>query len=139
MTLRLPLLAHREVIVKRRKPMLIDREATAAAGFIDSRSYIKRSRRTGDQLTFLFGLDMANLRRRKFDESKGFCQMPVNGVLGLRCNRNVTWETAELDHDPSLANGGDDTMEGTRIICRRCHVARHNRTTKWRNHAKAAI
>lgn len=117
--------------MKRRRPQLIDREATAAASFSDPRSYIKRSK-DGETLTFLFGDDMTALRRRKFIESKGLCQMPVRGFTnGSRCNRSVTWETAELDHNPSLAQGGDDSEAGTRIICRRCHIARHNRVTKF--------
>lgn len=90
-------------------------------------------------LTFRFGEDMVALRRHKFEESKGFCQMPVNGFTnGVRCNRNISWETFELDHNPSLAHGGDDSMEGTRAICRRCHVARHNRTTRWTKRSKDA-
>jgi hypothetical protein len=117
--------------MKRRKPQMIDREATAAAGFLDKRSYIKRGK-DGDNLTFRFGEDMMALRKRKFEESKGFCQMPISGfTAGVRCNRNVSWETAELDHNPSLAQGGDDSLEGTRIICRRCHLSRHNRITKF--------
>jgi hypothetical protein len=117
--------------VKRRRPKVIDREATAAAGFLDWRSYIKRSK-DGETLTFLFGLDMGGLRKRIFERSKGFCEMPVRGVTGHRCNRNIDWLTMELDHNPSLAFGGDDSEEGTRAICRRCHVARHNRITKFR-------
>jgi HNH endonuclease len=125
------------LLMKRRKPMLFDREATTAAGFADKRSYIKRSRDGGNR-TFLFGDDMTQLRRRVFERSRGYCEMPVNGFTSaVRCQRNIDWETMELDHNPSLAQGGDDTEESTRAICRRCHVARHNRTTKWRaNEAK---
>lgn len=129
--------------MKRRKPQLIDREATAAAEFLDRRSYIKRSRKTGESLTFLFGEDMTALRKRVFERSRGYCEMPIAGYAGgLRCQRNITWETAELDHNPSLAQGGDDTEEGTRIICRRCHLARHNRSVRsdrGERRAKAAI
>jgi hypothetical protein len=111
--------------------MLFDKEATDAAGFLDNRSYIKRSR-DGNNLTFRFGEDMGLLRRRVFERSRGFCEMPVNGfTAGIRCQRNISWETMELDHNPSLAQGGDDSLEGTRAICRRCHTMRHNRITKF--------
>lgn len=118
--------------MKRRKPQLIDREATAAAGFLDPRSYIKRSK-DGESLCFLFGADMEALRRLAFERSKFHCEMPINGYsTGIRCNRNIDWATMELDHNPSLAQGGDDSLEGVRCICRRCHLARHNRVTKFR-------
>ena len=119
--------------MKRRRPRIIDREATEAAGFLDSDSYVKRSK-DGELQTFLFGLDMTALRKRIFARSEGFCEMPLRGyTAGVRCNRNIFWETFELDHNPSLAQGGDDTEEGTRAICRRCHVARHARTTRFTN------
>lgn len=122
--------------VKRRKPQMIDREATAAAGFLDSRSYVKRAK-DGEMQSYRFGDDMRLLRAAVFERSKGYCEMPVNGFTnGARCNRNMSWETMELDHNPSLAHGGDDSMEGTRAICRRCHVARHNRTTRWTKRSK---
>jgi hypothetical protein len=123
--------------MKRLRPNLFDREATAAAGFVDPRSYIKRSK-DGELLTFLFGLDMTELRLKVFLRSRGFCEMPIRGVTGHRCNRNLDWETMELDHDPSLANGGDDSEAGTRAICMRCHIARHNRTTRWTNRSLRA-
>jgi len=110
--------------VKRLHPRIIDREATAAAGFADNRSYIRKGK------TFLFGDDMTELRRDVFERSKGFCEQRVNGILGGRCQRNISWETMELDHQPSLAQGGDDTPEGTVASCRRCHQQRHNRQVK---------
>jgi hypothetical protein len=116
--------------MKRRKPQLIDKEATALAKFKDPRSYCKRNR-IGDTLTFRFGEDMADLRRKVFMRSRGFCEMPMNGYqTGIRCQRNIGWETFELDHNPSLAQGGDDSEEGTRAICRRCHIAKHNRSVR---------
>lgn len=112
--------------------MLYDKEATKAAGFLDPRSYIKRAK-DGENLTFLFGLDMEALRKRVFEHSKGFCQMPVRGfTAGVRCNRNISWETSEMHHSPSLSQGGDDSEDGVLMICRRCHVAAHNRTTRWK-------
>jgi hypothetical protein len=126
------LYAHLAPTMKRRKPMFKDEEATKAAGFLDPRSYIKRSRDGGNR-TFLFGDDMTQLRRRVFERSRGYCEMPVNGFTSaVRCQRNIDWETFELDHNPSLAQGGDDTEEGTRALCRRCHTMRHNRITKFR-------
>lgn len=116
--------------MKRKKPQIIDVEATAAAGFIDPRSYVKRMK-DGESATFLFGLDMTALRRRVFERSRGFCEMPLRGyTAGIRCDRNISWDTFELDHNPSLAQGGDDTEEGTRAICKRCHIARHNRSVR---------
>jgi len=117
--------------MKRRRPMFKDDAATAAAGFLDENSYVKRAK-DGELQYYRFGLDMTALRKLAFERSKGYCEMPVNGYTGgLRCNRNIDWETFELDHNPSLAQGGDDSPEGVRAICRRCHVCRHNRTTKW--------
>lgn len=118
--------------MKRKRPYLFDSEATAVAGFTDPRSYVKRAK-DGEMHYYRFGEDMTILRRRVFERSRGFCEMPIRGFSnGIRCNRNISWETFELDHNPSLAQGGDDTEEGTRAICRRCHVARHNRTTKFK-------
>lgn len=110
--------------MKRLHPRIFDREATAAAGFADKRSYI----RSGKE--FRFGEDMTRLRQYVFERSRGYCEQRVNGVLGGRCQRNISWETMELDHQPSLAQGGDDTPEGTVASCRRCHCARHNRQVK---------
>jgi hypothetical protein len=110
--------------VKRKHPQLIDHEATALAGFRDPRSYVKRSK-AGNLLTFLFGLDMAALRQKVFERSRGCCEMRLRGVLGGRCQRNIAWETMELHHEPSLGQGGCDTEEGTLASCRRCHHARH--------------
>lgn len=123
--------------MKRRNPQLIDREATAAAGFLDPRSYIKRGR-DGVDRTFLFGEDMTALRRKVFERCRNHCEMPVNGYsTGIRCNRNIDWATSEMHHSPSLFQGGDDSLEGVLMICRRCHVAAHHRTTRWRKNGKA--
>jgi hypothetical protein len=112
--------------------MFKDESMTAAAGFVDPRSYVKRAK-DGELQYYRFGLDMTALREAAFGRSKGFCEMPVRGYInGVRCNRCITWETFELDHNPSLAQGGDDSLEGVRAICGRCHVVRHNRVTKWR-------
>ena len=116
--------------MKRRKPYLLDKEATAAAGFLDERSYVKRTK-DGELRYYRFGEDMRQLRLETFARSKGYCEMPIPGGPGARCNRNIAWETMELDHNPSLANDGDDSLEGVRAICRGCHQIRHNRTTKW--------
>lgn len=111
--------------MKRRKPQIIDREATAAAGFLDKRSYIRKGKR------FLFGLDMRRLRIIVFERSRGFCEQRIRGVLGGQCNRNISWETMELDHQPSLAQGGDDSLNGVVASCRRCHRKRHNREPQF--------
>lgn len=144
-------------IVKRRKPYLWDKEATAAAGFLDERSYIKRTK-DGELRCYRFGEDMTRLRVQAFNRAGGaaeyylvngyrevvlhhdhaYCEMPIRGVTGVRCNRNISWETMELDHNPSLANDGDDSLEGVRAICRRCHICRHNRITKFRQKAVSA-
>lgn len=118
--------------MKRRKPHLFDREATEAAGFVDPRSYIRRSKDGGTPLVFRFGLDMNELRKMAFERSRGFCEQLINGLLGHRCQRNVSWETGELHHSPPLSAGGDDSLESVRFVCRRCHVNSHNRITKWK-------
>jgi len=110
--------------VKRLHPRIFDREATAAMGFLDHRSYVRKLKQ------FRFGKDMETLRRSAFERSKGFCEQRINGVLGARCQRNISWETLELDHQPSLAQGGDDSLEGVVASCRRCHQRRHNRQVK---------
>jgi len=114
--------------------MFKDEAATAAAGFLDPRSYAKRAK-DGETQYYRFGQDMHDLRMDAFERSKGYCEMPIHGVTGVRCSRNISWDTFELDHNPSLAQGGDDSLEGVRAICRRCHVARHNRITKFRRGA----
>jgi len=111
--------------MKRLHPTFFDREATAAAGFSDRRSYIRRGKR------YLFGEDMKHLRAKVFERSKGYCEQRVNGILSGRCERNISWETMELDHQPSLAQGGDDSMEGTVASCRRCHLQRHGRNVRF--------
>jgi hypothetical protein len=119
--------------MKRRKPQHIDVEATQAAGFLDPRSYIRRGK------VFRFGLDMEALRQAVFNRSRGYCEMRIRGMLGHRCNRNISWETFELHHEPSLGQGGCDTLEGTMASCRRCHHARHLmvRSDKRERHASA--
>lgn len=118
--------------MKRRKPQLFDRAATEAAGFADPRSYIRRLKDGTGVQTFRFGLDMAELRKMAFERSRGYCEQQINGLLGHRCQRNISWETFELDHQPSLSHGGDDSLEGVVASCARCHVNRHNRVTKWK-------
>jgi 5-methylcytosine-specific restriction endonuclease McrA len=112
--------------------MFKDEAATAAANFLNPDSYVKRAK-DGELQYYRFGDDMRVLRVAAFERSGGYCEMPVRGYAnGVRCNRNISWETMELDHNPSLAQGGDDSLEGVRAICRRCHVVRHNRVTKFR-------
>jgi hypothetical protein len=123
--------------MKRRKPMLFDREATATAGFLDPLSYCKRSK-DGEMQTFLFGRDMAELRRRVFERSRGYCEVPIHGIQNGRCQRCITWETMELHHSPTRAQGGDDSEESTMASCKRCHIAVHNRQTRWTKKAVLA-
>lgn len=120
--------------MRRRKPQLFDSAATQAAGFQDPRSYIRRSKDSGALLVYRFGLDMAELRKMAFERSRGYCEMPINGLLGHRCQRNVSWETGELHHSPALSSGGDDSLESVKFICKQCHVNSHNRVTKWKKH-----
>jgi 5-methylcytosine-specific restriction endonuclease McrA len=110
--------------MKRRKPGFIDKEATAAAYFLDPRSYIRRGKQ------YRFGWDVYTLRTAVFERSKGFCEMRINGILGHRCQRNISFETMEMHHEPPLSQGGDDSLEGCLASCARCHVARHGRTIR---------
>jgi 5-methylcytosine-specific restriction endonuclease McrA len=104
-----------------------DREKTAAQKFADPRSWCHR-----DGREFLFGQDMSNRRHEVWLRSKGFCEMPIRGVLGGYCNCNISWETFELHHRTSRANGGDEAMENLVASCRRCHVHHHNRSPQMR-------
>lgn len=143
--------------MKRRKPYLFDHEATAAAGFMDPNSYIKRTK-DGELHTFLFGADMTALRVKVFNRAGGaaelftvngrwevlvhkdsaFCEMKIHGVLGHRCNRNVSWQTCELHHEPPKSQGGYDSPESTLLSCHRCQVVRHNRVTRFSQKAVSA-
>ena len=118
--------------MKRRKPQLFDRAAADAAGFADPRSYIRRTKDGSGMQVFRFGDDMAKLRLMAFERSRGFCEMPINGLLGRRCQRSVDWTTGELHHSPALSSGGDDSLESVKFICKQCHVNSHNRVTKWK-------
>ena len=119
--------------MKRRKPGFIDKEATAAAHFLDPRSYCRRGKQ------YRFGLDLTQLRSDVFLRSRGFCEMRVNGILGHRCQRNIDFSTMEMHHEPPLSQGGDDSLEGCFASCRRCHVARHGRVTRWKSQSSPAI
>ena len=110
----------------------IDREATAAA-YADGRFKDKKKRSyiRPDGRVYRFGVDVEPLRREVFQRSNGFCEMPLRGVLNGLCNRNIFWETFELHHEPPKSRGGDDSPEGTRASCRRCHVQRHGRVLRF--------
>jgi hypothetical protein len=107
--------------MKRTHPGIIDKEATVAAGFTDPRSYIRQGK------TYLFGADMHALRQRVFDRSRGYCEMRSQGV---GCQSRITWETMELHHQPTRAQGGDDSEGATKASCRRCHSAFHARNIR---------
>lgn len=107
--------------MKRRHPRHIDEVATGAMGFVDPRSYVRRDK------VYRFGLDMVALRAKAFERSQGRCEMRVNGILGPRCQREVSWSLAELHHEPPLSQCGDDSLEGVLISCPACHCARHGR------------
>jgi 5-methylcytosine-specific restriction endonuclease McrA len=110
--------------MKRRNPGFIDKEATAASGFLDPLSYIRRGKQ------YRFGADIGTLRLAVFERSGGYCEMRINGILGHRCQRNISYETMEMHHEPPLSQGGDDSLEGCLGSCRRCHIARHARTIR---------
>jgi hypothetical protein len=118
--------------MRRRKPQLFDRAVTEAMHFLDPRSYCRRTKDGSGMQTFRFGEDMAELRKMAFERSRGYCEMPINGLLGHRCQRNISWDSSEMHHQPSLSAGGDDSLEGVLMVCRRCHTERHNRITKFR-------
>jgi 5-methylcytosine-specific restriction endonuclease McrA len=113
-----------EAVVKRRKPGFIDKEATAAACFLDPRSYIRRGKQ------YRFGEDMKALRILVFTRSNGHCEMRTSGILSPTCQWNIRFETMEMHHEPPLSQGGDDSLEGCLASCRKCHIARHGRTIR---------
>lgn len=104
-----------------------DKEATKRMGFFNPKSYV-----TFAGKEFRFGKDMEHMRLRVFERSKGFCEMPLKGDLAkMTCQRNISWETFEMHHEPPRSKGGDDSFENLRASCRRCHQARHARTLHW--------
>lgn len=111
--------------MKRRHPQIIDVEETGAMGFKDPRSYVRRGK------TYRFGQDILDLRTLAFQRSKGYCEMITRGYLHGRCQRNISWETFEMHHEPPLSQGGDDSLEGVLASCKRCHVSRHGRVPRW--------
>jgi 5-methylcytosine-specific restriction endonuclease McrA len=110
--------------VKRRNPMFKDTEATDAAEFKDQASYIRRGK------FYLFGLDLLALREAVFKRSEGFCEMSIRGITDQRCNRNISFETMEMHHEPPKSKGGHDHIDLVVASCRRCHIARHGRTVR---------
>lgn len=110
--------------MKRAHPQIIDREETDAMKFKDPRSYVRRGK------TYRFGEDVLDLRTLLFERSKGYCEMITRGYLNARCQRNISWETFEMHHEPPRSQGGDDSLEGVLASCKRCHVSRHGRVIR---------
>ena len=110
----------------------VDKEATAAA-YADGRFHDKKKRSyiRPDGRIYRFGVDIEPLRRLAFERSKGFCEMRIRGILGGQCQRNISWETMEMHHEPPKSRGGDDSLEGVLASCRRCHISRHGRYPQW--------
>jgi hypothetical protein len=104
--------------LRKRRTYSVNWEATKAAGFKDSKSWVHRSGRV-----FLGPKDMEELRTKCFERSKGFCEM-VN-KHGIRCERNISWTTFQMHHSPPRSRGGSDELDKVVAACQRCHKPEH--------------
>jgi 5-methylcytosine-specific restriction endonuclease McrA len=96
-----------------------DLVATAAAKFVDPRSYVRL-----DGKQFLFGDDIEQLRRRVFTRDGYRCTGEVDGE---RCDWPVTWDLGHMHHVISKGKGGDDSLQNCVTLCAECHDKEHVR------------
>ena len=100
-----------------------DHEATKAANFLDSSSYIHISGRL-----LLYGADMSAQRQKVWERDKGIC-----GICGKPCHASL-WD---LEHIIPRSKGRDDRMENLQIshsmrdIMFACHRNKTGRETQW--------
>jgi len=94
----------------------VDREATKAKQYFDSRSFVSTH---GDE--YLKGMDLGQRRREVYDRSKGRCQLQNSP----RCRGWISWETMEMDHIQGGLVGRNDNLENLRAVCAPCHRHRH--------------
>ena len=108
-----------------------DPDKTAAAGFVDSRSFVRpdgREERHGD--------DMTQLRRLVFERSafRGWYRCECEGECGGhpdRCCMALNWFTMELSHKIPRSKGRDDRETNVIASCHACHVAYEDWSPRW--------
>jgi len=114
-----------------------DIDKTAAAGFVDSRSFVRpdgREERHGE--------DMTQLRRRVFERSYAQSSIFANpdysceckGECGQhegRCWKPINWFTMELSHKIPRSKGRDDRETNVIASCHACHVAYEDWSPRW--------
>jgi 5-methylcytosine-specific restriction endonuclease McrA len=94
-----------------------DRSETAAAAFLDPRSFWSL-----DGRLFLYGKDWGPHRERLFERTGGHCER-------ITCGRRITLETMQSHHYPvSRGKGGSDDLDNLVGTCHFCHKAEH----QWR-------
>ena len=111
-----------------------DVDKTAAAGFLDPRSFVRpdgRQRR--------FGKDMEILRKIVFKRSYSYveqqyvceCQGECGTHSEMQCGAPINWFTMELSHKISRGKGGSDSEDNCIASCHGCHVAYEDWSPRW--------
>jgi len=110
-----------------------DVDKTAAANFVDPRSFVRPDGRQR-----LFGKDMEALRHKVFERSmsEGWNRCECEGECGLRhfrgrCWVMLTWFNMELSHKISRGKGGSDSEDNCIASCHGCHVAYEDWSPRW--------
>ena len=114
-----------------------DPDKTAAAGFVDSRSFVRPDGREERH-----GKDMESLRERVFHRayvsegelSLGFTMCECMGECGKhggRCQTEINWFTMELSHKIPRSKGRDDRETNVIASCHACHVAYEDWSPRW--------
>jgi 5-methylcytosine-specific restriction endonuclease McrA len=110
-----------------------DTDKTAAANFLDPRSFVRPDGRQERH-----GKDMEILRRAVFERSGGQCECvgECNSPAGAwhhvkRCITPINWFTMELSHKIPRSKGRDDSEANTIASCAACHRAYDGRQPRW--------
>jgi hypothetical protein len=84
-----------------------DPEATAAAKFLDKRSYVSL-----DGHEFLFGPDMEKRRYEVIERDHQHCVL---------CGWLASHDFGEIDHIKKRSQGGCECLHNLQTLCARCH------------------
>lgn len=112
-----------------------DPVATAAAGFLDKRSYksFHIHSTTGQPCQFLKGKDVEAIRWKIYCRDEGRCQLRIecDGLLTLPYE-GEWWKRAHLEHE----KGGSASQrcfceQNLRISCPACNFAKHGREPRF--------
>lgn len=96
-----------------------DKEATAAAGFLDKRSHITSAGYKSPAKTYLFGEDVVEQRKRILARDKGCC---VDCWKRLDLMAPLMMPNAmHRSHEIPKSAGGDDSDENLKSRCPKCH------------------